>query len=129
MEPLESTPVSPIVDTATTEDRLYAMLCHLGTFVTWFLLANFIVPLVIWMLKRDSSPLVADQGKEVLNFQITMTLWYAVAVVCFVSMVLIPVAILLFIGLPIFHIVMSIIGAIKAYDGQYYRYPLTLRLI
>lgn len=119
----------PLMIDANKDDRLWAMLCHLGTFVTLFMLANFIVPLVIWMVKRDTSPLVADQGKEVLNFQITMFIGYGIAVVCAITVVLIPIALLIAVALPVWHVVFSIIGAIKAYDGQAYRYPLTLRLI
>ena len=123
------TPSTPVILESNRDDRIWAMACHLGTFVTVVALANFIVPLVIWMVKRDTSPLVADQGKEVLNFQITMFLLYAVAVVCAITVVLIPLAILMAIVGPLFHVIMSIIGAIKAYDGQAYRYPFTLRLI
>lgn len=114
---------------STSDDRLWAMLCHLATFVTLFGGANIIAPLVIWMVKKDTSPLVDDQGKEVLNFQITMMIGYVVAFLCFLTVILIPVTILLAIVLPIWHLVLSIIGAIKAYDGQRYRYPLTLRVI
>jgi uncharacterized protein len=115
--------------TSTSEERMWAMLCHLSSFLTIFPGANVIAPLVIWMIKRDSSPLVADQGKEVLNFQITMLILYALMVACFISVILIPLGIILAVGLPLWHLVLTIIGAIKAYDGQYYRYPLTARLI
>lgn len=114
---------------STRDERLWAMLCHLSSFLTIFAGANVIAPLVIWMVKRDSSPLIADQGKEVLNFQITMMVLYAVAVACFFTVILIPITILLAVVLPLWHLVLTIVGAIKAYDGQYYRYPLTLRLI
>ncbi|MDX1970855.1 MAG: DUF4870 domain-containing protein [Planctomycetaceae bacterium] len=112
-----------------SDDRLWAMLCHLATFVTLFGGANIIAPLVIWMVKKDTSPLVDDQGKEVLNFQITMMIGYALAVACILTVILLPLAILMLTVLPIWHLVLSIIGAIKAYDGQRYRYPLTLRVI
>jgi uncharacterized protein len=114
---------------STSDERLWAMLCHLSSFLTLFAGANVIAPLVIWMVKRDSSPLIADQGKEVLNFQITMMVLYAAAIVCFFTVILIPIAFLLAVALPLWHLVLTIVGAIKAYDGQYYRYPLTLRLI
>jgi uncharacterized Tic20 family protein len=110
-------------------DRLWAMLCHLSTFVTWIPFANIVIPLVIWMVKRDTSTLIADQGKEVLNFQITMMIFYAIAVFCFITVILSPIAFVLVIVLPLWHLVLTIIGAIKAYDGQHYRYPLNIRLI
>jgi uncharacterized protein len=114
---------------STSEERMWAMLCHLSSFLTIFPGANVIAPLVLWMIKRDASPLVADQGKEVLNFQITMLIFYAVMVACFVTVILFPLGLTLVVLLPLWHLVLTIIGAIKAYDGQYYRYPLAIRLI
>lgn len=106
-------------------DRVWAMLCHLGTFVTWIPFANFVVPLIIWMIKKDQSPLVNDQGKEALNFQITVAIGYAICIPLLFVLIGLP----LIIVLGIFHVVFSIVAAIKSYDGKAYRYPCTLRLI
>jgi uncharacterized Tic20 family protein len=119
----EASPTSP------SEERLWAMLCHLSALLTIFAGAGLIASLVIWVVKRDSSPLVADQGKESLNFQITLLIAAAIAVACFFTVILIPVGFVLVIVLPLWQLVLTIIAAIKAYDGQYYRYPLTIRLI
>jgi uncharacterized Tic20 family protein len=110
---------------AGPNDRLFAMLCHLGTLVTWVPFANIAIPLVIWMVKRDQSPLVNDQGKEALNFQITIMIGYAICI----PLVFVVIGIPLIILLGLFHLVFSIIAAIKSYEGQAYRYPCTLRLI
>ena len=120
--------IAPHVE-SNKEDRLWALLCHLGTFATIVPFANLLVPLIIWLAKRDTSPLVADQGKECLNFQITMMLFYALAVVCIITVILFPEGIGLFAIIPVWHLVVSLIGAIKAWDGQCFRYPLTLRLL
>uniref|UniRef100_A0A7C2K082 DUF4870 domain-containing protein n=1 Tax=Schlesneria paludicola TaxID=360056 RepID=A0A7C2K082_9PLAN len=109
----------------TKEERLFAVLCHLSTFITLFFLANLIVPLVIWILKRDSSEFVRDQGKEVLNWQISCMIYFAVSGVLVLAFIGIPLLILV----AVFHMVMSIVGAIKAWDGVAYRYPLTIRLL
>jgi len=111
--------------TASKEERVWAMLCHLGTFATWIPFCNIVVPLVIWMLKRDQYPLVRDQGLEVLNFQITMMIYYFIAIILIFVAIGIPIVIVL----GVYHTIISIIGAIKAYDGTAYRYPLTLRLL
>ena len=116
--------------TTTKEERMWAMLCHLGglTIYLGIPFANLIVPLVIWMIYRERYPLVRDQGKEVLNFQITLLLVAAVIIaLCFlvVGLLLLPVLAVL----PIYQLIVTIIGAIKAYDGTAYRYPLTLRLL
>uniref|UniRef100_A0A7C4LPE4 DUF4870 domain-containing protein n=1 Tax=Schlesneria paludicola TaxID=360056 RepID=A0A7C4LPE4_9PLAN len=109
----------------TKEERLWAVLCHLSTFISIFFLANIVVPLIIWMLKRDQSEFIRDQGKEVLNFQISILLYLVISAALTVVLIGIP----LLLAVVVFHIVMSIIGAIKAYDGVAYRYPLTIRFL
>jgi uncharacterized Tic20 family protein len=120
--------MSDAIDVGTgisKEERLWAMLCHLGTFATFIPFCNIVVPLIIWMIKRDQYPLVRDQGLEVLNFQITMLLYYAIGIV----LVFVVIGIPLLVVLGLYHVIITIIGAIKAYDGVAYRYPLTLRLL
>ncbi len=114
----------PVLSTDSNE-RMWAMFCHLGTLATWFPFANVIIPLTIWLVKRETSPLVNDQGKEALNFQITMFVGYALCVpLCFV-LIGIPAIMALF----LYHVVFSIVAAIKSNEGLAYRYPYTLRLI
>ncbi|MEA3188395.1 MAG: uncharacterized protein QOD99_2225 [Chthoniobacter sp.] len=114
--------------TATVkEERMWAMLAHLSAFLGHFLpgIGNIVAPLVIWILKKDEFPLVDDQGKEALNFQISMTIYYLIAgALCFV---LIGIPIL--IGLGIFNLIIIIVAAVKANDGVRYRYPFTIRFI
>jgi len=107
--------------------RLWAMLCHLSTFAVWVGIpfGNILGPLIIWLIKKDEYPLVNDQGKEALNFQISMTIYSIVSVLlCFVlvGFVLIPIIV-------IADVVLTIIAAIKANDGIPYRYPMTIRLV
>ncbi len=111
------------------EERTMAMICHLLPF-TGFLMptipvVNIIAPLVLWLIKKDSMPFLNQQGKEVLNFQITLSI---VFFVCLLTFWLILPMILAF-GVGIAAIVLMIIGAIKANDGVAYRYPFTIRLI
>ena len=82
-------------------------------------------PLVVWLAKREDDPFIDDQGKEALNFQITMFLAFVIAFfLCFVvvGFFLLPILIVMEIALPI-------VGAVKANNGEYFRYPLTMRLI
>ncbi len=91
-------------------------------------MANIIAPIVIWQMKKEDMPLVDDQGKEVLNFQISLTIYIGIAVVlCFIPFCF-PMYILLA-GLGIFGLIMTLIGGIKANEGEAYRYPLCIRLI
>ena len=108
------------------DERTMAMICHLLVFSGYLIpFGNLIGPLVLWLIKKDTMPFVDDQGKEVLNFQITLII---VGVVCFLTAFLILPAL---VGLVIFvaALVFTIIGAIKANEGVAYRFPFTLRLI
>ena len=107
--------------------RMWGMFCHISALVG--LLGNgfgFILgPLIVWLAKREEHPFIDDQGKEALNFQITMFLAFVISFfLCFVMVgfFLLPILVVLEIALPI-------VGALKANNGEYYRYPLTMRLI
>lgn len=111
---------------ASDDERLWATLCHLSTFIGFVVpLAHIIAPLVIWLIQKEKLPLVDDQGKEALNFQISMTIYYVVAALLMfllIGCVLLP-------ALLIFDLVVTIIAAVKANQGVAYRYPLCIRFI
>ena len=106
--------------------RTWAMVCHLSAFAGFIIpLGNIIAPLVIWLIKRAKSSFIDDQGKEALNFQISMII-YAV-----ISWILVTIFIgyLLLFAVGIFDIVMVIMAALKANEGEMFRYPLCIRFI
>ena len=116
------------VETAlpTPDERTWGMLAHLAAFAFFICpLGNVIGPLVVWLIKRDQSAFVADQGKEALNFNISVLL---AALICG-ALVFILIGILLGVALFIFWLAMTIVAAIKASEGARYRYPFTLRLV
>lgn len=108
------------------EGTNWAMLCHLSGFAGFFIpFANIIAPLVIWGIKKQEFPFVDDQGKEAINFQISILIYY------FVSLVLILLVIGLFL-LPLlaaFHIVAMIIASVEAAHGKKFRYPFCIRFL
>jgi hypothetical protein len=88
-------------------------------------LIGFIGPLVVWLIKKDTMPFVDDQGKESLNFQITVLIAYFAAAItsCIaIGIFLVPLVL-------VANIVFCILAAVKANSGVAYRYPVTLRLI
>jgi uncharacterized protein len=97
------------------------MLCHLLGIFT-----GFLGPLIIWLIKKDSSPWVDDQGKEALNFQIAALI---VSLVCIPLIYVFCIGALLLLAVHVTRIVFGIIATIQANQGIAYRYPLTLRLI
>jgi hypothetical protein len=107
-------------------DYKWAAFTHLAAFAGYVIpLGNIIGPLVFWIFKKDESALVDDQGKEAMNFQITIVIYALVAGVSmlfFVGFLLLPVVLL-------FNIVMIIIAAVKASGGEAFRYPLCIRFI
>jgi hypothetical protein len=105
--------------------KMWAMLSHISSIVAYFICMPFVGPLVIWLMKKNEMPFVDDQGKEALNFQITLMLVFLILLptLCiFVGVLLYPIVI-------IGAIVLTIIAGMKANEGIAYRYPFTLRLI
>jgi len=116
------TPMSP-----TAEERNFAVFCHLSALlglVAWGI-GILLGPLILWLIKKDTMPFVNDQGKEALNFQITV---FLAGVVC-TALVFLLIGIPLLAALAIVDLVFIIIAAVKASEGVAYRYPINLRLI
>ena len=90
-----------------------------------FPFGNIIAPLILWLVKRPESPLLDRTGKEVLNFQISSTIYAAAAgILCFVliGLLILPVIFILW-------VVFMVIAAVKTGNGEDYRYPLTIRIL
>lgn len=112
--------------TPEKEERTWGMLCHISAFAGFIIpFGGILAPLIIWLIKKDEMAFVNDQGKEAINFQITV---FIAAIVCFILM-FIGIGFILLFALAIYAIIMIIIAAMKANDGVYYRYPYALRLI
>src|SRR3954471_7707150 len=84
-----------------------------------------IAPLVIWLIKKDESSFIDYHGREYFNFLISYTVYLTVAgisMIILIGFVLLPI-----VGVMLF--IFTIIAAIKAYEGNEYRFPLIFRLI
>jgi hypothetical protein len=108
------------------DERQWAMLCHLSAMLMYCtVIGGFIAPLVIWLLKRDEMPFVADQGRETLNFQITTLLALIVGgVLCIVLIGFVVIGAVL-----LFHFIVTIIATVRVSEGVLYRYPICWRVI
>ncbi|MCG3160675.1 MAG: hypothetical protein JMDDDDMK_01744 [Acidobacteria bacterium] len=113
--------------TVTREERNWGMLSHLLALVGFFAIpfGNVIAPLIVYLMKKDESPFVADQSRESLNFQISLCIYALISGV----LVIVLVGFLLLAVIWIGGVVLTIIASVKAANGEAYRYPLTLRLI
>ncbi|SOD91877.1 DUF4870 domain-containing protein [Spirosoma fluviale] len=128
MENQPPTPPFPPVPAPMSESdvRMWAMLTHLSTLTGLFTGVGFIIaPIIIWQIQKDKSAYIDYHGKEAVNFQITIAL--ATAVSFLLMFVLIGFVLIWIVG--IVWLVFTIIAAIKANNGEYYRYPLTIRFI
>lgn len=106
----------------TQDERTWALLAHLSGLIAGMFAVPFVGPLIVWVIKKDESPFVGDQAKEALNFQIALLIAVVVCIATCVGIVLAPIV-------GIAGLVYSILGALEANKGVYYRYPYTLRLI
>lgn len=130
-------PPPPAAGTPSKEERQWAMFAHLSALAGGLLTSAiggwgfFIGPLVIWLMKKDEMPFVADQAKESLNFNITVSAIFlillAMTILTLGIGILISGPLMLIVGIAA--LVLIIMAAIKANEGIAYRYPLTIRLI
>ncbi len=122
---------------APTEARTWATVCHLAAFLAFIGIpfGNILGPLVVWLIKRNDHPFVDDQGREAVNFQITVFLYAIVLVVVLIAAAAIEATALFFVLIAlgivvgIFFIAAPIVAAIRSNRGVRYRYPATLRLL
>jgi len=107
-------------------EKQWGMFAHLSALATFVVPMGHIVgPLIIYMIKKDEFEFVADQGKEVLNFQITWSLIFIVSAI----FIIIGIGVLMLIGFGIAWLVLVIVGTVAANNGQYYRYPFTIKFL
>jgi len=104
----------------TSDEKTLGMLAHILTIV-----ASFIAPLVIYILKKDESSFVTAHAKESLNFQLTVIIAYFISWILVVILIGIPLLILVGLG----SLVLVIIATIRVSEGKMYKYPFCIRFI
>ena len=117
-------------------DRQWAAGAHVAALLAamltslWAGVAGAIAALIVWMLVRDKSAFATEHAKEAPNFNLSMFIYAAIAVVLVVFTLGIGliVALPMWVVLALAWIVCTLLAAFKAYDGQPYRYPITIRL-
>jgi len=111
----------------TSEVRTWCVLCHASALLGLFFhfLGHLLGPLIVWLVKRGDSPEIDAHGKESLNFLLSMLIYDAIAAILCIVLIGIPILIILWIMNTVF----VIIASIRASEGQFYRYPLTIRFL
>jgi uncharacterized Tic20 family protein len=113
----------------TREEKNYAMLAHLLALAVFILpsFGNIIGLLIIWLIKKDESAFVDKNGKESLNFQISVTIYMIAAVI--LTVLSLGILFLLPVAVSIVWLVYVVIATVKVSNGEDYSYPLTIRFI
>lgn len=145
--------------------RIWAMFCHLSALLAWMLLfllvflgiplylpLNILLPLIIWRFNKAKSPWIDFQGKESLNFQISLTFYILIVIIislllmltiCGIALTtnstgkevkslfdtLLIVWFMLTSSMIILQLFLVNFAALKAYNGEHYRYPWTIRFL
>ena len=118
---------SPPTPSTSSNVRTWCVLCHASALLGLFFhfLGHIGGPLIVWLMKRGVSPEIDANGKESLNFQISMLIYDAVAAILCIVLIGIPILIALW----ILNTVLVIIASVKTSEGKFYRYPFIIRFI
>ena len=119
--------VKVITEEENKKSITWATFCHVGGLALYLGIpfGHIIVPLVIWLIKKNAYPFVDEQGKESLNFQISMSIYGIVAgllAFALIGFFIIPILIVI-------HVAFIIVAIVKTNKGENYRYPITIRII
>ena len=117
----------PLQPVGPKDERMWGMFCHLAALSGYVIpLGSFIGPLIVWLVKREEYPLVNDQGRESLNFQLTMLIGF---LICIPLFFVCGIGVALLLILAVLDLVFVIVATIKANEGVCYRYPVCIRFI
>lgn len=110
----------PALVTPSSDDKTMAILSHILSIV-----GGFLAPLIIYLIKKDSSPYVTAHAKESLNFQLTMLIAY---IVCGILTVIL-IGLILFPLLMLANLILVIMATIKASENKFYKYPFSIKFV
>jgi uncharacterized Tic20 family protein len=126
--PLEAPPTAGVAlgqgTLAEGDEKTMGLLAHLLGGITCI-----VGPLIIWLIKKDESPFVNDQGKEALNFQITILIGYVAATIIAMIPIVQCIVALLYPALAIVSLIFGVLGGLEANKGVVYRYPFAARFV
>lgn len=117
---------------AQGDDRTIAVLTHLSGLIGALISVGwlgFVGPLVVWLVYKDRNAFLRATSAGSFNFNLSMWLLNAIAFVCFATILLIPVAIVLWIVAAVLLVVCHVLAVLRANKGEVYPYPLQLPVL
>lgn len=103
-----------------TDEKTWALLSHIGA-----IFFGFLAPLIIFLIFGKRGPFVRHHSLEALNFQLTLLIGYVISTI----LIIVIIGIVGFVVLGLASLILSIMAAIAANNGQWYKYPFTLRMV
>jgi uncharacterized Tic20 family protein len=121
--PLPPQPPAP----GGASEQQWIVFLHLSAFAGIVLpsFGHILGPLIIWLIKKPESPAIDVAGRNVLNFQISWTIYGIIAGLSFFFCV----GAFLFPAVVVAWLIFTIIGAVKASNGETYKFPLTIKML
>jgi uncharacterized Tic20 family protein len=118
-----TTQASPTFSNASvaTSDKALIILSHLSALLG----VGLLLPFIVWLVKKGEPDMVAAHAAEALNFHLSVLL-YCLLLIPF-CIILVGIPLLILVGLA--SVILAIVAAVRASDGAFYRYPLTIRLV
>jgi uncharacterized Tic20 family protein len=101
------------------------MLAHLSALFGLIIGLNWLGPLIVYLVKKDEHPFIADQSREALNFNLSVFIYVLVSVV----LIFIVIGFLLLPAIGIAWLILTIIAGVRSNNGEAYRYPLSIKFV
>ncbi len=117
---------------ATGEEKTASIAAHLSAIVAAIVTAgwlSFLGPLIIWAIYKDKSPLVRQAAAGAFNFNVGLWVMNIVAWICLFTVILAPLAVILFVIANVGMVVWHVVAAIRASQGRAYNYPFQIKIL
>lgn len=119
--------------TFDNKTRTWSMLCHLSALIVLLGIpfGNILGPFIVWIFKKNEYPAVDEQGKESINFQISMSLYAVIALILAIGLTPVLIGFLFYPVVAVIvaaDLILTVIATIRASNGMPYHYPLTIRI-
>ncbi len=109
--------------TIALEERTLAALTHLSGLSSYLIpFGGVLVPIIIWAVKKDSR-IISNIAKQAVLLNLAVFALIAVTAILLITIILIPAVLAFWLLLLIAAVALPIVGAIKAWEGPYFRYP------